>query len=114
MTAAAPEVWTTPPGHTGFSALKVAGRIHAQIRDCAIAVIAPSGGGPAPAHVHAHDHLFVVLEGRITVTTDGKERVVDAFESIHVPGNTLHCVWNTTDSPAKVMGIGLVGESCKG
>ncbi len=96
-----------PPDHENFQARILAGKIDEELSDCAVAYIAPGGGGPRPPHIHEHDHLFTVLEGKITVRTGEGERIVEAGEALRVPGNILHSVWNLTKEPAKVLGISL-------
>ncbi|MEF2230075.1 MAG: cupin domain-containing protein [Pseudodesulfovibrio sp.] len=99
--------FTVPPGHVGFAALRLAGRIDARIADCAIARIEPGGGGPMPEHTHAHDHLFVVLAGSVEIRMDGTTTTLPVHQSMLVPGDALHSVWNTAQIPATVLGISL-------
>ncbi|WP_319778921.1 cupin domain-containing protein [Maridesulfovibrio sp.] len=99
--------YITPPGHVLFSALRLAGRIDDQIADCSVADIAPGGGGPNPHHTHEHDHLFVVLAGCVEVKIDEDTIRLSPYESLLVPGNKLHSVWNTSEAHAKVLGISL-------
>ncbi|MGE0085249.1 MAG: cupin domain-containing protein [Desulfococcaceae bacterium] len=96
-----------PPNHTGFKALVLSGQIDESVKDCAIAYIEPNGGGPNPDHTHAHDHIFTVISGSITVRMPNQEATVRQGESIHVPGNLLHSVWNKSDTEAKVIGISI-------
>jgi len=99
--------FTVPPGHVLFSAMRLAGRIDAQIADCSIARIDPGGGGPMPEHTHAHDHLFVVLDGSVEIRMNGTATTLPAHQSMLVPGDALHSVWNASQAPAKVLGISL-------
>lgn len=97
-----------PPNHSGFKALALCGQIDESIKDCAIAYIAPAGGGPDPDHVHEHDHIFTVISGVIAVRISNRERIVQQGESIFVPGAVLHSVWNHSDTEAKVIGVSVI------
>ncbi len=101
----------TPPGHTRFSAMVVASRLDKQIADCAVAYIEPSGGGPEPAHTHVNDHLFVMLEGEATIVSGEREIGLKTYESVFIPGNEPHSVWNESGFPAKIMKVNLVPRS---
>ncbi len=97
----------TPPDHTGFLARRICGIAAGGIRDIAIALIEPGGGGPEPAHTHAHDHLFIVNQGEVTIFMDGTAHILKADEALLVPGKSLHSVWNRSGDPVKMTGITL-------
>jgi quercetin dioxygenase-like cupin family protein len=64
------------------------------------AEIAP-GGGPPP-HTHSReDETFVVLEGRITFTSDGRTFTAGPGETVHLPRGTRHTF--TAKEPARAL-----------
>lgn len=96
-----------PPNHRGFKALALTGKIDDSIKDCAIAYIEPLGGGPEPDHSHPHNHLFTVISGIVVIRMSGTEKILQQGESLLVPGNMPHSVWNPSNTEAKVIGISL-------
>jgi quercetin dioxygenase-like cupin family protein len=55
------------------------------------------------AHYHpkqAED--FTILEGTLTVRINGKIIELTKGQSLHLPANTIHAMWNATDVPAVV------------
>ncbi len=96
-----------PPNHQNFKVLVLSEKIDDSVKDCAIAYIAPSGGGPEPDHVHPHDHLFTVISGSVVIRIAGTEKFLQQGESLLVPGNQPHSVWNRSNSEAKVIGVSL-------
>ena len=66
------------------------------------ASFAPHSMEPA-AHYHpkqAED--FTVLQGAITVRLNGKVSVLKAGDSLHIPPNAVHAMWNSTSQKAVV------------
>ena len=97
----------SPPAHRLFKVKRLGKQVDPVIHDCEIAYIEPTGGGPEPDHAHEHDHLIVVISGTATLRMAGKERMLGANESIRVPGGIPHSIWNTSDSPVKVLGLSV-------
>lgn len=61
------------------------------------------GGDPPPSHLHpAQDERFEVLEGSLTVRLGGQERVLAAGDTVDIPRNTPHQMWNAAGEPARV------------
>lgn len=53
---------------------------------------------PTP-HFHPHqDEDFKVLEGSLNVRINGKIRVLQAGDILHIAKNTVHSMWNGTDN----------------
>lgn len=101
--------YITPPNHFGFKAKKIFGNpISGTIKDIAIAYIEPGGGGPKPSHQHSNGHLFLVLEGEVTIKQDGKSIVVHAEEGIYIKGNVNHSTFNNSDKMLKMIGITII------
>jgi uncharacterized cupin superfamily protein len=62
------------------------------------------GVGPPP-HRHDFEETFVVIEGEIHATFRGKQQVVHARETIHIPSNAPHQFQNRSDKPARMLCI---------
>lgn len=73
-------------------------------RYCLIDMHVPPGGGPPP-HRHDYEETFVVTEGEIYATFRGKEQVVKAGETIHIPSNAPHRFQNRSNRPARLLCI---------
>ena len=57
------------------------------------------GSKEPPAHYHPHqDENFTVLTGELTVRTNGKLKVYGAGESLRIPRNTIHSMWNQANA----------------
>ena len=62
------------------------------------------GAKPPPKHWHpAQDERFRVLEGRVQVRTPGVDRILEEGETIEIPRETVHQMWNPAASPARVL-----------
>jgi quercetin dioxygenase-like cupin family protein len=54
-------------------------------------------------HYHPKQHeTFTVLEGSIRIRIDGKVKSLNAGETIEIPANTSHAMWNDSDTKAVV------------
>lgn len=73
-------------------------------RYCLIDMHIPPGGGPPP-HRHDFEETFVVIEGEIHATFRGKEQVVQAGKTIHIPSNAPHQFQNRSNRPARLLCI---------
>jgi hypothetical protein len=61
-------------------------------------------GSPPPKHFHpAQDERFEVIEGRLNVRVDGEERVLAAGDSVQIPSDSVHQMWNPNDAPARAI-----------
>ncbi len=64
----------------------------------------PPGGFAGVEHVHPHqDERFEVLAGRAAFRVDGRERVLEAGETIDVPAGTPHTFGNAGDDEMRVV-----------
>jgi mannose-6-phosphate isomerase-like protein (cupin superfamily) len=70
------------------------------------ATYAPGSQAP-PNHLHPdQDEHFEILEGAMQVKIDGgPEQTVGAGETLDVPRNTPHVMWNGADEPARTRWI---------
>ena len=56
-----------------------------------------------PPHYHPYQQEeFTVLAGQISVRINGQINIVKAGDSLHVPQNTVHSMWNHSNSQAVV------------
>jgi quercetin dioxygenase-like cupin family protein len=61
------------------------------------------GGSSPPAHFHpAQDEHFEVLEGTLTARVAGERRELRQGDTIDIPRNTPHQMWNPGDETARV------------
>jgi quercetin dioxygenase-like cupin family protein len=69
--------------------------------------IAPDGR--AGRHTHPGDEISYVQEGQFELLLDGQPpRVYKAGESFVVPAGTVHDAHNTSDVPARLIGVYVV------
>ncbi|GAA4465519.1 hypothetical protein GCM10023189_46250 [Nibrella saemangeumensis] len=55
------------------------------------------------AHYHPQqDEAFTVLAGALTVRINGTLTALKAGDTLHIPKNTIHSMWNNGDQPAVV------------
>jgi len=60
-------------------------------------------------HTHPGDEVDYVTEGQLEVTVDGQPpKVLNAGESIVIPGGTIHNARNPGSSPTKAVGVYVV------
>ena len=62
------------------------------------------GGSPPPAHLHpSQDEHFEVLAGQIRARVDGEDRTLTAGDTIDIPRDTKHQMWNASSEEARVL-----------
>ena len=44
----------------------------------------------------------MVLKGEVTVRINGALKILKAGDTLHLPANTIHSMWNNSDQPAVV------------
>jgi mannose-6-phosphate isomerase-like protein (cupin superfamily) len=52
---------------------------------------------PAPHYHPVQDEVFTVLEGNLTVQVHGVLKKLHAGDTIQIPRNTVHAMWNPSD-----------------
>lgn len=57
---------------------------------------------PAPHYHPQQAEDFTVLSGELSVRVNGEIQLLKAGDSIHLPANTVHGMWNHTDQPVVV------------
>ncbi len=56
-----------------------------------------------PSHLHPlQDEDFTVLAGSVSVRLGREIKVLQAGQSLHIPKNQVHAMWNHSDAPATV------------
>lgn len=68
----------------------------------------PPGTG-TPLHREAGDESFLVLEGQLTFTVDGRTIEAGPGDSLVVPAGTPHAEANASDAPARAIALSLLG-----
>lgn len=64
---------------------------------------APRGEAP-PKHFHPmQDERIEVLAGELTTRVDGVERTLALGETLDIPRNAVHQIWNAGDVPARAL-----------
>lgn len=59
----------------------------------------PSGAHGPSLFTLPDDHLYLVLEGKMTIQIGTDKFVVNKYEGVHIPANTPHEVWNADPGP---------------
>lgn len=55
------------------------------------------------AHYHPHQvEDFTVLAGELTVQIHGQTRTLQPGDTLHVPQNTVHSMWNASDTETRL------------
>jgi quercetin dioxygenase-like cupin family protein len=64
------------------------------------------GGGRIPEHRHdTIEHQQVVLEGELTISLDGEQRIVRAGDCIYIPAGCAHWYENRGQDPVRFLCI---------
>lgn len=59
----------------------------------------PAHSPEPPPHYHPfQEEDFIVLAGEMTVRIDGQLRILQQGDTLHIPKNQVHSMWNHTDS----------------
>ena len=69
-------------------------------------------GHASPLHEHPNAQVLVVLEGRLSVTTEEDGEVsAGAGDAVYIPGSQPHVVRNLLDRPSSGLDIFVPGRS---
>jgi quercetin dioxygenase-like cupin family protein len=69
-------------------------------------------GHASPRHGHSNAQVLVVLEGKLTISTDsGGEQELTEGDAAYIPGDEAHVVKNPLDSPSIGLDIFVPGRS---
>jgi len=78
-------------------------------REAVVARVEVAPGGIAGWHTHPGDEISYVLEGESVLMVAGQpDRVVKAGESFVIPAGTVHNAKNSSNAPAKLVGVYVV------
>jgi mannose-6-phosphate isomerase-like protein (cupin superfamily) len=59
------------------------------------------GGPPPPEHYHPRQsERFTIIDGRLRVRLEGREREVVTGDVLEIPAGVRHAMWNAADRPA--------------
>jgi len=62
----------------------------------------PHSKEPPPHYHPAPDEQFLILEGEMCLRMNGKVTTLKQGDSIDIPKNTVHSMWNNSDNKAAV------------
>lgn len=65
----------------------------------------------SPKHDHPNAQVLIVLEGKLTITTDSDEQTLEVGDSVYIPGNESHIVTNPLSTPSVGLDIFVPGRS---
>ncbi|MBK7141971.1 MAG: cupin domain-containing protein [bacterium] len=65
----------------------------------------------SPKHDHPNAQVLIVLEGKLTITTDSDEQTLEVGDSVYIPGNESHIVTNPLSTPSVGIDIFVPGRS---
>jgi quercetin dioxygenase-like cupin family protein len=65
------------------------------------------GSMPHPAHHHAHVEMFLLREGKLEVTINGKATTMGPGSMAYIASNDEHGIHNVGDTPAKYFVIAI-------
>jgi len=56
-----------------------------------------------PPHYHPYqEEDFIIIKGQMTVRLDGKILLLNENDTLHIPSNTIHSMWNNSSSTAVI------------
>ena len=68
-------------------------------------------GHASPLHDHENAQVLIVLEGKLTVTTDNEgEQELDVGDAVYIPGGEIHVVTNPLGTPSVGIDIFVPGR----
>lgn len=67
----------------------------------------PAGGAPHPPHHHVHTEMWLIREGMVEITIEGKPRRIGAGSLAMVRSNEEHGITNPTDKPANYFVVAI-------
>jgi quercetin dioxygenase-like cupin family protein len=67
-------------------------------------------GHASPRHAHFNAQVLLVLEGKLTVTTDDAEQLLEVGDAVYIPGNEPHVVKNPLQQPSVGIDIFVPGR----
>jgi mannose-6-phosphate isomerase-like protein (cupin superfamily) len=72
----------------------------ARMENCSRRFLQTFSREPSP-HYHPHqDEVFIIVKGQITVRLDHKILLLNEGDTLHIPANAIHSMWNNPANPA--------------
>lgn len=68
-------------------------------------------GHASPRHAHPNAQVLIVLQGRLTITTDTDEQTLEANDAVFIPGDEAHVVTNPLDEVSVGIDIFVPGRA---
>lgn len=68
-------------------------------------------GHASPRHDHPNAQVLIVLEGKLTITTDDDEQTLDVGDCVYIPGDEPHIVSNPLGTVSVGIDIFVPGRS---
>jgi len=65
----------------------------------------------SPRHEHPNAQILIVLQGKLTITTDSDEQELCEHDCVYIPGGEFHVVSNPRDEPSMGIDIFVPGRS---
>lgn len=97
-------------GHGNLSRPIVNGVTHRQYPVEVHETTLQPGSMPHPAHHHRHEEMFLIREGTVEVTINGKSTRLDPGGAAYVASNAVHGIKNVGNTPANYFVIALGGD----
>ena len=91
------------PLHYGVAARRLQGLEASDTEVFWIGLSVYEPGGRADESPTREETVYVVLDGSLTVTTEGQDYVLGQHDSLHLPKGTVRNVVNHTDSPTTML-----------
>ena len=91
------------PLHFGVSAQRLQGLEASDTEVFWVGLSVYEPGGRADESPTREETVYVVLDGSLTVATEGEEYVLAKHDSLHLPKGTVRSVVNHTDSPTTML-----------
>ncbi len=95
------------PKHHGMVALRLQGGGQTSTERVVVGLSHFLPGGGAEESSSKAERIYVVLEGQITVTTEGGPVLLGPLDSCFIPPGETRAVQNTTNRPASMLVIAL-------
>lgn len=67
----------------------------------------PPGGAPHPPHHHVHTEMWLIREGTVEITIEGKPHRISGGSLAMVRSNEEHGITNPTDKPANYFVVAI-------
>lgn len=92
-------------GHFGMTAMRLHGQGISDLEDYWVGISTFLPGGGAEQSSAPTGRVYVVLDGKITVTTAEGDTVLGKFDSCYLPPNLERSIVNNTNQPVQMLVI---------